>query len=30
MYTYPRAHLQLKANVADFIRSAAAPPPRPN
>ena len=30
MYTDPRAHLQLKANVADFIRSAAAPPPRPN
>jgi len=30
MYTDPRAHLQLKANVAEFIRSAAAPPPRPN
>jgi len=30
MYTDPRAHLELKANVAEFIRSAAAPPPRPN
>ena len=30
MYTDPRAHLQLKANVAEFIRRAAAPPPRPN
>ena len=30
MYTDRRAHLQLKANVADFIRSTAAPPPRPN
>ena len=30
MYTEPRAHLQLKANVGDFIRSAAASLPRPN
>ena len=29
MYTDPRAHLQVKVNVAEFIRSAAAPP-RPN
>ena len=28
MYTDPRAHLQLKANVAEFIRSAAALQPR--
>lgn len=30
MYTDPRAHLQLKANVADFIRGSLAQPPRPN
>jgi carboxypeptidase C (cathepsin A) len=30
MYTDRRAHLQLKANVADFIRTAAAPQPRPD
>ena len=30
MYTDAHAHVQLKADVAEFIRSAAAPPPRPN